>query len=88
MGQITKVQFQNYRLSLLIEYYRNMIWFMILKVSTKLKIQLNLLKKYFGEFTGKGGWKIDLTFGEILFQKTISILILTYMKVQLMEIQK
>ena len=24
-GQITKVQFQNYRLSLLIEYYRNMI---------------------------------------------------------------
>ena len=61
---------------------------MILKVSTKSKIQLNLLKKYFGEFTGKGGWKIDLKFGEILFQKTILILIMSYMKVQLMVIQK
>ena len=58
-----------------------------IKVSTKSKIQLNLLKKYFGEFTGKGGWKIDLKFGEILFQKTISILIMSYMKVQLMAIQ-
>jgi len=59
----------------------------MLKVSTKSKIQLNLLKKYFGEFTGKGGWKIDLKFGEILCQNKISILIMSFMKVQLMAIQ-
>ena len=67
------------------ENYKKFLGSLLTK--TRLSIQPNLLKKFFGEFTGNVGWKIDPKFGEILFQKKISILIMSYMKVQLMAIQ-
>ena len=58
-----------------------------IKSKYKIKNSTKFVEEIFWRVYWKGGWKIDLKFGEILFQKSISILIMRYMKVQLMAIR-